>query len=143
MYYSNLTQISKTSRSTRVAIILINCTFMWQLHMAIIMIPIQHNMAIKYIMIAQLLFNVIHWLSIGNDYMNKILYSRKVWQGECLANLLFWNVWQKKVWRVTGSAKGLLMVTTDLDGFSLVNHRWFAKFTKLSTRQTFPLYGIG
>ena len=40
------------------------------------------------------------------------------------------------------SAKGLLIVTTTLDGFSLANCRRFAKFAKLSTRQTFPLYGI-
>ena len=48
----------------------------------------------------------------------------------------------KKVWRMNRSAKGLLIVATTLDGFSLVNHRQFAKFTKLSTRQTFPLYSI-
>ena len=30
------------------------------------------------------------------------------------------------------SAKGLLIVTTTLDGFSLANHTQFAKFTKLS-----------
>ena len=29
--------------------------------------------------------------------------------------------------------KGLLIVTTALDGFSLENHQQFAKFTKLST----------
>ena len=46
-----------------------------------------------------------------------------VWQVECLANFLFSNVWQKKVWRMNRSAKGLLIVTTNLDGFSLVNHR--------------------
>ena len=34
------------------------------------------------------------------------------------------------------------MVTTNLDGFSLANHRRFAKFPKLSPRQTFLLYGI-
>ena len=34
------------------------------------------------------------------------------------------------------------MVSTNLDGFSLANHRKFAKFTKISPRQTFPLYGI-
>ena len=39
------------------------------------------------------------------------------------------------------SAKWLLIVTTSLDGFSLANCR-FTKFSKLSTRQTFPLYGI-
>ena len=40
------------------------------------------------------------------------------------------------------SAKGLLIITTTLDGFSLANHRQFTKFAKLSTRQTFPLYDI-
>ena len=41
------------------------------------------------------------------------------------------NVWQiysfqmlgKKVWRMNRSAKGLLIVTTNLDGFSLANRR--------------------
>ena len=47
--------------------------------------------------------------------------------------------WQEKVWRMNRSAKGLLIVTTTLDGFSLVNHRRFAKFAKLSTCQTFYL----
>ena len=40
------------------------------------------------------------------------------------------------------SAKGLLIIITTLDGFTLANHRRFAKFAKLSTCQTFPLYGI-
>ena len=35
------------------------------------------------------------------------------------------------------SAKGLVMVTTNLYGFSLANGRQLAK---LSTHQTFPLY---
>ena len=39
--------------------------------------------------------------------------------GECLANLLFLSIWQKKVWRMNRSAKGLLIATTTLDGFSL------------------------
>ena len=44
---------------------------------------------------------------------------------------------------MNGSAKGLLIVTTNLDGFSLANRRRFAKFaTKLSTCQTFPLFGM-
>ena len=38
-------------------------------------------------------------------------------------NLFFSSVWQKKVWRINRSAKGLLMVTTNLDGFSLVIHQ--------------------
>ena len=70
-----------------------------------------------------------------------IPYSGKVWRAECLANLLFLNVWRKKVWRMTRSAIGLSMVTINLDGFSLANGRRFAKFAKLSPRQTFPLYG--
>ena len=40
------------------------------------------------------------------------------------------------------SAKGLLIVTTTSNGFSLANCRRFIKFAKLSTHQTFPLYGI-
>ena len=71
-----------------------------------------------------------------------IPYSGKVWQAECLANPLFFNVWRKKVWRMNGSAKGLSMVGINLDGFSLANHLRFAKFVKLSPRQTFPLYGM-
>ena len=68
-------------------------------------------------------------------------YSGKVWRAECLANLLFSSVWRKKVWRMNISAKGLSMVTTNSDGFSLANRRRFAKFAKLSPHQTFPLYG--
>ena len=64
--------------------------------------------------------------------LDSILYSGKVWWGECLANLLFSSVWRKKVWRMNRSAKGLLIVTTTLDGFSLANHRRFTKFAKLS-----------
>ena len=41
--------------------------------------------------------------------------SRKVWQVESLANLLFSSVWWKKVWRMNRSAKGLLIVNTNLD----------------------------
>ena len=48
----------------------------------------------------------------------------------------------EKVWRMNRPGKGLFVETTTLDGFSLANHRQFAKFAKLSTRQTFPLYGI-
>ena len=78
------------------------------------------------------------WKSLGHL---AIPYRGKVWWAECLANLLFSSVWQKKVWRMNRSAKGLSMVTTNLDGFSLANRRRFAKFAKLSPRQTFPLYG--
>ena len=45
----------------------------------------------------------------------------------------------EKVWRMNRSAKGLSMVTINLDGFSLAN---FAKFAKLSPHQTFLLYSM-
>ena len=60
------------------------------------------------------------------------------------------NVWRiyyfqtfggKKVWLMNRSAIELSMVTINLDGFSLANRTRFAKFAKLSPRQTFPLYG--
>ena len=52
-----------------------------------------------------------------------------VWQGECfLANLLFSGVRWKKVWRMNESVKRLLIVTATLDGFSLANHKQFAKY---------------
>ena len=44
-----------------------------------------------------------------SHYFHFIPYSGKIWQGECLANLLFSSVWRKKVWRISRSSKGLLM----------------------------------
>ena len=67
--------------------------------------------------------------------------SRKVWQGEILVNSPFLSIWWKKVRRMNSSASRLSIVTTNLYDFSLANHQWFAKFAKLSPRQTFPLYG--
>ena len=40
-------------------------------------------------------------------------------------NLLFSSIWQKEVWRINRSAKRLLIVTTNLDDFSVVNYRPF------------------
>ena len=48
----------------------------------------------------------------------------------------------EKVWQMNRSAKELSMVGINLDGFSLVNRLRFAKFAKLSPRQTFPQYGM-
>ena len=45
-----------------------------------------------------------------------IPYSGKVWRAECLVNLLF-------SWQMNRSAKGLLIVTTTLDGLNLANSR--------------------
>ena len=63
-----------------------------------------------------------------------ISYSGKVWRGENLANLYCLIEFAKKVWRIniTRSAKKLLIVSTNLDGFSLANHGQFAKFAKPS-----------
>ena len=77
---------------------------------------------------------------LDDNFVLYIPYSGKVWWAECLANLLFSSIWWKKVWRINRSAKGLSMVTTNLDGFSLANRRRFTKFAKLSPCQTFPLY---
>ena len=41
---------------------------------------------------------------------------------EKLANLLFLSIWQKKVWQINRSAKSLIIVSTNQDGFSLANH---------------------
>ena len=55
--------------------------------------------------------------------MVAVPYSGKVWWGECLTNLFFSSVWRKKVWRMNRSAKELFIETTNLDGYSLANHR--------------------
>ena len=73
---------------------------------------------------------------------NNLLYSGKVWWGESLVNQLVSSIWRKKVWRNNRSSNGLLIVSTNLDGFSLVNRGRFAKFAKFFPRQTFPLYGM-
>ena len=57
------------------------------------------------------------------------------------------NVWRiysfkclaEKIWQMNKSAKGLLIVATTLDGFSLVDR---LRFAKLSTCQTFLLYSM-
>ena len=50
----------------------------------------------------------------------------------------------EKVWQTNRSTKRLLIVTTNLDGFSLANCWWSVKFTKVPPPiwQTFPPYGI-
>ena len=55
-----------------------------------------------------------------------IPYNRKV-----LVNLLFSSIW-RKVWQSNRSSKRLIIVSTNLDGFSLANHRRFTKFAKRS-----------
>ena len=71
-----------------------------------------------------------------------IPYSGKVWRGECLVNLFFSSVWQKKIWWMNRSAKGLLIINTTLDGFSLANCRRFAEFAKLSRYTVYCTYYV-
>ena len=49
------------------------------------------------------------------------------------------QAFREKSLAINRSVNGLLIVTTSLDGFSLVNHR---RFAKLSTNQTFLLYSM-
>ena len=65
-----------------------------------------------------------------------MIYGENVWR-----IYSFQAFGKKKFGKCIKSAKGLLIVTTTLDGFSLANHRRFTKFIKLSAHQTFPLYG--
>ena len=65
----------------------------------------------------------ITWLSHGIVLSLFVaLYSGKVWQGKGLVNLLFSSIW-KNVWSINRSSKRLVIVSTNLDRFSLVNHR--------------------
>ena len=47
-------------------------------------------------------------------------------------NRLFLSILRKEVWRIHRLANRLLIVITNLDGFSLANHGLFAKIAKLS-----------
>ena len=44
--------------------------------------------------------------------------------------------WQEKIWQMNRSAKSLVIVTTNLDGFSLANHCMMIH----QICQTFPQY---
>jgi len=46
----------------------------------------------------------------------------------------------KKVWWMNRFSQKVVIVSRNLDSFSLVNQGWFTKFAKLSPCQTFPLY---
>ena len=83
----------------------------------------------------------VHWILKALCWFDKetqtnlrivgLLYSEKVWWGKCLVNLLFLSIWQKIFWQINRSANRLLIVSANLDGFSLMNHGQFAKFIKL------------
>ena len=67
-----------------------------------------------------------------SHFLYKLPYSGKVWRGESLANWLFLSIWRKQVLPINRSVNRVSIVSTKLDGFSLVNHGWFANFAKLS-----------
>ena len=58
-------------------------------------------------------------------------YTIRTIQRESLTNWLCLSLWWKKIWQMNRSANRLLIVSTNLDGFSLVNHGQFVKFAKL------------
>ena len=66
----------------------------------------------------------------------QVPYSGKVWRGETLVNWVCSNLW----W-INRSANRLFIVSTNLDDFSLANHRQFAKFTKLSRYTVYRIAG--
>ena len=69
------------------------------------------------------------------------LLANTIW-GEILANWLVLSIWWKKIWRINKSANRWLIISTNLDVFSLANHGQFAKFANVSPHQSFPPYGI-
>ena len=67
--------------------------------------------------------------------------GHKVWQID------FSSTWRKKVWRINSSTNRLLIVSANLDGFSLTNHGRVAKFAKLACYTVIyflciPLHGL-
>ena len=52
--------------------------------------------------------------------------------GENVWRIYFFRVFGGKVWWMKRLPNRLLIVNTNLNEFSLANHRWFAKFSKLS-----------
>ena len=62
--------------------------------------------------------------------------------GEKFYELTLFERFAEKSWQISRSANRLLIVSNNLDGFSLANHRRFAKFAELSPHQTFLLYGM-
>ena len=62
--------------------------------------------------------------------------------GESLANWLVLSIWRKKVQQINRFANRLSIISTNLNSFSLANHRRFAKFANVSPCQSFPPYGM-
>ena len=65
-------------------------------------------------------------------YLDYILYCGKVWWGGKFGELTLFEHLGKESLANYRSANRLLIVSTNLDGFSLANHGRFAKFAKLS-----------
>ena len=117
-------RIANTTRQTILAILL------WITHMHPVSIVPQLHKHIKqsHCPLCNIVLIWVHYHRVQS-----IPYSGKVWQRESLKNWLFSSLWQKKVWQTNR----LLIVSTNLDGFSLVNHRRFAKFSKLPPAKLF------
>ena len=89
-----------------------------------------------------LLPGLVNWSALLERIL--ILYGGKLWQGESLVNWLVSSIWWKKVWWIDRSVNRLLIISTNLDGFSLANHGRFAKFAKVSLRTVYqPCFCLG
>ena len=60
--------------------------------------------------------------------MHYLLYSGKVCQHK-VWQIFSFRAFDKKAWRINRSTRRLLIVDTNLDGYSLMNHRQFTKFS--------------
>ena len=58
--------------------------------------------------------------------------QRESLAGKKVGRIYSFRAFGEKVWRINRSAKRLLVVSTNLDGFSLANHGRFVKFATLS-----------
>ena len=64
-------------------------------------------------------------LATGDIYTNYRIVGK-------FGELTLFEPLAKEIWRINRSANRIFIVSTNLDGFSLANHRRFAKFAKLS-----------
>ena len=62
---------------------------------------------------------IINFASQISNLEVNIPYGGKLWWGETLANWFISSIWWKKVWWINRSANTLLIISTNLDGFSL------------------------
>ena len=80
-------------------------------------------------------------LLLRNKHHLYAAYKRKYRIAGKFGKFTVMSVWRGKVWRMDRFSHKVILISKNLDGFSLANHGRFTKFTKLFPRQSFPLYG--